>query len=297
MLPANLARAERLGARGGAAGRADHLPEGAVQRALLLQVAAVRSLRPRRADSRARRPRRCRRLARELAVVIIVPIFERQAAGHLPELGGRHRRGRRPARHLPEDAHPGRSAVQREVLLHARRRHRLPRRAAGRGERLQGVEDALRDHRRADLLGPVVSRSRAHHRAARRAGALLSDRDRLAPAEKDEWGARRSTPGARSSARTPSPTASTSRRRIASATRTSRARTASSSSATRSSPIPFGRYIAEAGEDEEILIAQCDPALIETVRRNWPFLRDRRIDAYGPILNRYLGRDRSTEAR
>jgi N-carbamoylputrescine amidase len=52
---------------------------------------------------------------------------------------------------------------------------------------------------------------------------------------------------------------------------------------------PFGRYIAEAGEGEEVLIAQCDPALIETVRRNWPFLRDRRIDAYGPILNRYLG--------
>jgi N-carbamoylputrescine amidase len=52
---------------------------------------------------------------------------------------------------------------------------------------------------------------------------------------------------------------------------------------------PFGRYIAEAGEGEEILVAQCDPALIETVRRNWPFLRDRRIDAYGPILKRYLG--------
>jgi len=52
---------------------------------------------------------------------------------------------------------------------------------------------------------------------------------------------------------------------------------------------PFGRYIAEAGEGEEVLVAQCDPALIETVRRNWPFLRDRRVDAYGPILNRYLG--------
>ncbi len=52
---------------------------------------------------------------------------------------------------------------------------------------------------------------------------------------------------------------------------------------------PFGRYVAEAGEQEEVLIAQCDPGLIETVRRNWPFLRDRRIDAYGPILSRYLG--------
>ncbi len=52
---------------------------------------------------------------------------------------------------------------------------------------------------------------------------------------------------------------------------------------------PFGRYLAEAGRDEEIVMAPCDPALIETVRRNWPFLRDRRVDAYGPILNRYLG--------
>jgi N-carbamoylputrescine amidase len=52
---------------------------------------------------------------------------------------------------------------------------------------------------------------------------------------------------------------------------------------------PFGRLVAEAGQDETILVARCDPGLIETVRRNWPFLRDRRIDAYGPILNRYIG--------
>ena len=52
---------------------------------------------------------------------------------------------------------------------------------------------------------------------------------------------------------------------------------------------PFGRYLADAGGDEEILVARCDPALIESTRRNWPFLRDRRIDAYGPILERYIG--------
>jgi N-carbamoylputrescine amidase len=52
---------------------------------------------------------------------------------------------------------------------------------------------------------------------------------------------------------------------------------------------PFGRLVAEAGEREEILIARCDPGLIENVRRNWPFLRDRRVDAYGPILRRYIG--------
>ena len=46
--------------------------------------------------------------------------------------------------------------------------------------------------------------------------------------------------------------------------------------------------MAESGENEEILLARCDPALIERVRRDWPFLRDRRVDAYEPILGRYL---------
>jgi N-carbamoylputrescine amidase len=52
---------------------------------------------------------------------------------------------------------------------------------------------------------------------------------------------------------------------------------------------PFGRVLVEAGTEPAVLVAKCDPALIEETRRNWPFLRDRRIDAYSPILNRYLG--------
>ncbi|MEP6509313.1 MAG: carbon-nitrogen hydrolase [Gemmatimonadales bacterium] len=52
---------------------------------------------------------------------------------------------------------------------------------------------------------------------------------------------------------------------------------------------PFGRILTEAGTDPAVLVAKCDRALIEDTRRNWPFLRDRRIDAYGPILNRYIG--------
>jgi N-carbamoylputrescine amidase len=52
---------------------------------------------------------------------------------------------------------------------------------------------------------------------------------------------------------------------------------------------PFGRILAEAQTEESVLIAQCDPKVIEETRRNWPFLRDRRIDAYAPILSRYLG--------
>jgi len=53
---------------------------------------------------------------------------------------------------------------------------------------------------------------------------------------------------------------------------------------------PFGVVVAEASTDqEEIVIGEIDLARIEDVRRNWPFLRDRRIDAYQPILNRWLG--------
>jgi N-carbamoylputrescine amidase len=52
---------------------------------------------------------------------------------------------------------------------------------------------------------------------------------------------------------------------------------------------PFGRVIAQASADrEEILVAEVNPRLQEEVRRNWPFLRDRRIDAYQPILSRWL---------
>ncbi len=52
---------------------------------------------------------------------------------------------------------------------------------------------------------------------------------------------------------------------------------------------PQGQLLAEAStEREEILFAEVDLGLLEDVRRNWPFLRDRRIDAYGGITRRYL---------
>ena len=55
---------------------------------------------------------------------------------------------------------------------------------------------------------------------------------------------------------------------------------------------PFGQVISEASNDkEEILVVECDPAKSEETRRNWPFLRDRRIDAYQPILNRWLDKE------
>ena len=51
---------------------------------------------------------------------------------------------------------------------------------------------------------------------------------------------------------------------------------------------PFGRVVARASAAEpETLVVDCDLSLIEEVRRGWPFLRDRRIDAYGDLARRF----------
>jgi N-carbamoylputrescine amidase len=51
---------------------------------------------------------------------------------------------------------------------------------------------------------------------------------------------------------------------------------------------PQGVVLAEAGEGEQILLGEVDLARVEDVRRNWPFLRDRRIDAYAGLDRRFL---------
>lgn len=53
---------------------------------------------------------------------------------------------------------------------------------------------------------------------------------------------------------------------------------------------PFGVVLAEAGQGEENLVVECDLGRVEEVRRGWPFLRDRRIDAYGGLTSRLLDR-------
>jgi N-carbamoylputrescine amidase len=60
---------------------------------------------------------------------------------------------------------------------------------------------------------------------------------------------------------------------------------------------PFGVVVAEASQDhEEILVTECDPAHSEEVRRNWPFFRDRRVDAFGPLTSRWLGEEQAPVA-
>jgi N-carbamoylputrescine amidase len=51
---------------------------------------------------------------------------------------------------------------------------------------------------------------------------------------------------------------------------------------------PYGVVVAQAATDrEEILVAPVDLGKIQEMRRHWPFLRDRRIDAYGDLTRRF----------
>ena len=224
---ANVARAERLVRDAAQAGRADHLPERTVQRAVLLQVAAVRPLRSRRADprtdhrrdvpSRARTVRRARRA-------------DVRASGGRASIAIRQRSSTPTA---ACSASTGRCTFRttRCSTRSITSRH-------GDTPGLPGVEDALRDDRRADLLGPVVSGSGAHHQPDGRAGALLPDRDRLASVREGRMGTGAGRRLAHDSALARDRQRRVRRRRrTASATRTSPARTASTFSATRSSPI------------------------------------------------------------
>ncbi len=50
---------------------------------------------------------------------------------------------------------------------------------------------------------------------------------------------------------------------------------------------PQGELLATAGDQQQVLLARVDLARVETVRRMWPFLRDRRIDAYSALKYRF----------
>ena len=83
------------------------------------------------------------------------------------QLGRDGRRRRRGAGELPQVAHSGGPGISREILLLARR------------HRLQGVPDPVREDRRRNLLGPVVSGGGALHGADGGRGPDVSDRDRF----------------------------------------------------------------------------------------------------------------------
>ena len=51
---------------------------------------------------------------------------------------------------------------------------------------------------------------------------------------------------------------------------------------------PLGRVVAEASDAPAVVVAQCDRGMVEQQRRAWPFLRDRRIDTYEGLRKRFL---------
>ena len=234
---------------------------------------------------------RLQALAKELAVVLDRAALRAPGRRRLPQLRRGHRRRRQPARRVSQDAHPRRSAVQREVLLHAGRHgHRASRTAAcdARGFKVWKTRYAT--------IGVLICWDQWYPEAARITSLLgaqmlfYPDRDRLASRREGRMGRRPGRRLADDAARARDRQRRL--RRVAEPHRPrgrGRAPTASRSSATRSSAIRSAATSPRPATSEQVLIADCDPALIETVRRNWPFLRDRRIDAYDPILNRYLG--------
>ncbi len=225
---------------------------------------------PRRFPGRARRrsaqlAQRARRGHRRLAL--------REARrGALSQHRGDHRRRRHVPRQVPQDAHPGRPALLREVLLHARR-SRLPR-----------VADEVRARSASASAG--TSGTRRPRGSPRLRGAQILFYPTAIgwhPARESASTARGSTTrGRRSSARTPSPMAATSRCRIASATKRRMAATGIEFWGQSFVADPSGQIVAKASADEEeILVVEVDLDALDTQRTHWPFFRDRRIDAYG----------------
>ncbi|HEX9893669.1 MAG TPA: carbon-nitrogen hydrolase [Gemmatimonadales bacterium] len=51
---------------------------------------------------------------------------------------------------------------------------------------------------------------------------------------------------------------------------------------------PSGRVLGKAGATEEVLVVDCDLSQVDMARTHWPFLRDRRIEAYGDITKRFI---------
>ena len=113
---------------------------------------------------------------------------------------------------------------------------------------------------------------------------LLSHRHRLAVRGERGGGCSPSTtPGRRCSAHMPSPTACSWPPSTASGTEGEVRFWGQSFVAD-----PFGRILARASSDaEELLVVECDLSHVEQRRREWPFLRDRRIDAYGELTRRF----------
>ena len=273
----NLAKAEWRIREAAAQRRPDRLPPGAVPLAVLLPRGERRLFDL--AEPIPGPTTECLgALARELGMVIVGSLFERRAAGLYHNTAVVIDADGELAGHLPQDAHPRRPALLREVLLHARR----PRVSAA-------------STRVSAASAPLVCWDQWYPEAARlaalRGAQVLFYPTAIGwhPAEK---AAARRGPARRLAhhpARPRHRQRRLRRRRQPRGLRRAAAKAASSSGAARSSPTRSGRCSRRPPHDaKRSWWWSAIPRRMEEVRRNWPFLRDRRVDAYGPILERWL---------
>ena len=263
--------------RGGGAGRADHLSAGALPLAIFLPGEDHENF--------------------ELAEEIPGPVHGGAGRSRAGDRRGDRRLAFREARRPGFTTTPPRSSTRtascsgniarctsrtipllREVLLHAGR------------PRFSGLADAARQDRRLRLLGSMVSRGRAPHGAARRGDSLLSDGDRLASERESEVRLRPAFRLGNDPAQPCHRERLLRRRgRIASATKRRTAATGSNSGAKVSSSRRAARFSPRrASSARKRIFADVEWKRVNEHRTHWPFLRDRRIDAYAGIEQRLL---------
>ena len=208
------------------------------------------------------------------------PDLRAAGARAVPQQRGHPRRGRKGRRPLPQDAHPRRPALLREVLLHA-------------------GDLGFQAFDKPGRIGTLICWDQWYPEAARltalRGAAVLFYPTAIGwhPSEKAEHGAAQ-----RAAWQTIQRAhAIANGVYVAVVNRVGHEIPAEGGDGlefwgTSFVADPFGVVIAEASTDrEEILVAEVDLPRIEQVRTHWPFLRDRRIDAYAGIDRRFLDRE------
>ena len=246
------------------AGRQGHRLPGGLQRPLLLPGPGARALPLGRAGARRARPsQRMQELARETGMVIVVPVFEVEQSGLLLQHRGGHRRRRHLPRQVPQAPHPAGQGLLGEVLLQARAtsagRSSTPP-SAGSASTSATTGTSPRAGARSGWPAPSSCTTRPPPR--RGLSAYLWQLEQPAAAVANEYF-------------------------IAAINRVGQEEYGDNDFYGTSYFVdPRGQFVGEvapATSKEELVVRDLDFDLIDEVRQQWAFYRDRRPDAYGDL--------------